>query len=128
MNKDINQRQSKPNRVKIIAIMLLFSLVISFFLAILIESRRTIISAEEFRYQMEEAGYVVIQETHESGYVETYLIADYKVFYVRFIYHRTTSCARSTFYHIRKDLATNGDVMAHMEQYHVQQLVFATQF
>jgi len=85
----------------------------AFLVAILADSFRTVVSAEEFTSLVEEAGYSVREKEHPSEQVEIYLIADCDTFYVEFLAHETMADARHTFGQIRDDLEQSQGLVAH---------------
>ena len=94
------------------ALLIISVLALAFLVAILLESGRPIVSAEEFTSRMEEAGYAVEDKTHLLEQVEVYLVADCGVFYVEFMVHETMADARLTFRRLRSDLEQVGDILA----------------
>jgi len=82
-----------------------FAALIAFlFLAVLPQFFIPIVSADEFIFRIEEAGYIVEEKTHSLEQVTVYLIAYCGAFDVEYMVHETVADARFVFGQLINDL------------------------
>jgi len=91
-------------RLWLITPIVIIVLIAPLLIAMLLETFRPIISADEFISRMENAGYTVEEQAHLFEQVDIYLVADCGAFYVEFIGHDSIADARYTFSKLRSEL------------------------
>ena len=105
------QENAKKKKFKRTLIKILYVVLGAILLGLLLESRRTPLSAEEFTFRMEEAGFIVEDKTSSFEKARVYLVVDHGALHIEFMVYETMAEARTAFREFRSDLEDLGEVI-----------------